>query len=100
MFAGIPVSVASATCYTQDLTVETGGIRPQDTAQSFNLVHVYDDTIVHSVVNIGRANPMRGLSPRRWSGSSKRRASASARAQARYEATKRFRRRQPYALRR
>jgi Icc protein len=49
-FAGIPVSVASATCYTQDLTVPVGGTRPQDGARSFNLVHVYDDTVVHSVV--------------------------------------------------
>lgn len=49
-FAGIPVSVASATCYTQDLMVPAGGTRPQDAAQGFNLVHVYDETIVHSVV--------------------------------------------------
>jgi Icc protein len=51
-FAGIPVSVASATCYTQDLTVPTGGTRPQDGAQSFNLVHVYNETVVHSVVPV------------------------------------------------
>ncbi|WP_396657378.1 phosphodiesterase [Microbacterium sp.] len=51
-FAGIPVSVASSTCYAQDLTVPTGGTRPQDGAQAFNLVHVYDDTVVHSVVPI------------------------------------------------
>ncbi|MEX8058811.1 phosphodiesterase [Microbacterium sp. 16-032] len=49
-FAGIPVSVASATCYTQDLMVPVGGTRPQDAAQGFNIVHVYDDTVVHSVV--------------------------------------------------
>ena len=49
-FAGIPVSVASSTCYAQDLTVPVGGTRPQDGAQAFNLVHVYDDTVVHSVV--------------------------------------------------
>ncbi|MFE1644552.1 phosphodiesterase [Microbacterium sp. P01] len=51
-FAGIPVSVASATCYTQDLTVPVGGTRPQDGAQSFNLVHVYDETVVHSIVPV------------------------------------------------
>ena len=51
-FAGIPVSVASSTCYAQDLTVPTGGTRPQDGAQAFNLIHVYDDTVVHSVVPI------------------------------------------------
>ncbi len=51
-FAGIPVSVASSTCYAQDLTVPVGGTRPQDGAQAFNMVHVYDDTVVHSVVPI------------------------------------------------
>jgi len=51
-FAGIPVSVASSTCYAQDLTVPIGGTRPQDGAQAFNMVHVYDDTVVHSVVPV------------------------------------------------
>ena len=53
MFAGVPVSVASATCYTQDLNVPIGGTRGRDGAQSFNLIHVYDDTVLHSVVPIG-----------------------------------------------
>ncbi|MGG5172343.1 phosphodiesterase [Pseudarthrobacter sp. J1738] len=52
-FAGIPVSVASASCYTQDLTVAVGGTRGQDGAQAFNLVHVYEHTVVHSVVPLG-----------------------------------------------
>ena len=38
-FAGIPVSVASSTCYAQDLTVPVGGTRPQDAAQAYNLVN-------------------------------------------------------------
>jgi 3',5'-cyclic AMP phosphodiesterase CpdA len=54
-FAGIPVSVASATCYTQDLAVPIGGTRGQDAARAFNLVHVYDQTIVHSVVPVGQS---------------------------------------------
>lgn len=49
-FAGIPVSVASASCYTQDLLVETGGTRGRNEAQAFNLVHCYQDTVVHTVV--------------------------------------------------
>lgn len=53
MFAGVSVSVASATCYTQDLSGPTGGTRPRDAAQAFNLVHVFDDTVLHSVVPIG-----------------------------------------------
>ncbi|WP_405134765.1 metallophosphoesterase [Nocardia sp. NBC_01388] len=52
-FAGIPVSVASATCYSQDLAVQQGGQRGRDGAQAFNYVHVYPDTVVHSVVPLG-----------------------------------------------
>ncbi|MEV0299321.1 phosphodiesterase [Nocardia sp. NPDC050710] len=53
-FAGIPVSVASASCYTQDLGVAAGGLRGRDGAQAFNYVHIYPDTVVHSVVPIDR----------------------------------------------
>lgn len=53
-FAGIPVSVASATCYTQDLNVPTGGTRGRDGARAFNLVHVYGTTVLHSVVPVGQ----------------------------------------------
>jgi 3',5'-cyclic AMP phosphodiesterase CpdA len=68
-FAGIPVSVASATCYTQDLAGAVDpatGIRPtrgRDGAQAYNLVHVYPDSVVHSVVpaaggkSVGREVP-------------------------------------------
>jgi Icc protein len=54
-FAGIPVSVASATCYTQDLAVPIGGTRGREAARAFNLVHVYDGTILHSVVPVGES---------------------------------------------
>jgi 3',5'-cyclic AMP phosphodiesterase CpdA len=53
-FAGIPVSVASATCYTQDLNVPVGGTKARDGAQAFNLIHVFEDTVLHSVVPIGQ----------------------------------------------
>jgi 3',5'-cyclic AMP phosphodiesterase CpdA len=53
IFAGIPVSVASATCYTQDLNVPVGGTRGMDGARAFNLVHVYPGTVLHSVVPVG-----------------------------------------------
>lgn len=53
-FAGIPVSVASATCYTQDLNVPVGGTRGRDGATAFNLVHVYPTTVLHSVVPVGQ----------------------------------------------
>lgn len=54
-FAGIPVSVASSTCYTEDLAARgrlTSGV---DGHQSFTVLHVYDDAIVHSVVPVGTA---------------------------------------------
>ena len=51
-FTGIPVSVASSTCYAQDLTVPAGGSRPQDGARSVNLVRVHDDTVVHAVIDV------------------------------------------------
>ncbi len=52
-FAGIPVSVASATSYTQDLNVSAGGVRGHDGAHAFNLVHVFEDSILHTVVPLG-----------------------------------------------
>lgn len=52
-FTGIPVSVASAACYTQDLSVAIGGTRGRDGAQSHNMIHVYEHTMVHSVVPLG-----------------------------------------------
>ncbi|WP_317616721.1 phosphodiesterase [Arthrobacter sp. NamB2] len=64
MFAGVPVSVASATCYTQDLLFDGGGTRGRDGAQSYNLVHVYEETIVHSVVPAGRHASVGEVVPR------------------------------------
>ncbi|WOP19516.1 metallophosphoesterase [Raineyella sp. LH-20] len=52
-FAGVPVSVASATCYTQDLQVPYPAARGQAGGQSYNLVHVYEDRVLHSIVPIG-----------------------------------------------
>ncbi len=67
VFAGIPVSVASATCYTQDLDVDvrgaTRGTRARDGAQAFNLVHVYPDTVLHSVVPLGQYEVLDYVSP-------------------------------------
>lgn len=49
-FAGVPVSVASATCYTMDIARPALSVNGMDAGQSFHLVHVYDDTVTHSVV--------------------------------------------------
>jgi 3',5'-cyclic AMP phosphodiesterase CpdA len=51
-FAGIPVSVAAATCYTMDLARPAAEVNGMDAGQSFHLVHVYDDTITHAVVPV------------------------------------------------
>ncbi|WP_136709383.1 phosphodiesterase [Agromyces sp. H66] len=53
MFAGIPVSVAGATAYTMDLSAPPGELVGLDGGRSFTLVHVYDDSIVTSVVPVG-----------------------------------------------
>lgn len=53
LFAGIPVSVATSTAYSQDLSVSAGGTRGQDGAQGLNLVQVHHDTVVHSSLSIG-----------------------------------------------
>jgi Icc protein len=54
MFAGIPVSVAAATCYTMDVAAPQNALSGVDGGQAFNFVHVYEDRIVHSVVPLQR----------------------------------------------
>jgi 3',5'-cyclic AMP phosphodiesterase CpdA len=61
-FAGIPVSVAAATCYTIDSSAEPGTLAGVDGGQTFNLVHVYADQVVHSIVPIGDARRVAGFS--------------------------------------
>lgn len=51
-FAGVPVSVAAATCYTMDLARPATRVNGMDAGQSFHLVHVYADTITHAVVPV------------------------------------------------
>jgi len=52
-FAGVPVSVAAATCYTMDLTNAERLLSGADSGQSMNIVHLYSDRIVHSIVPVG-----------------------------------------------
>ena len=54
-FAGVPVSVAAATCYTMNLQRPPVEVNGMDAGQSFNLVHVYDDVITHAVVPVVEA---------------------------------------------
>ena len=54
VFAGIPVSVAAATCYTMDLSAPERELTGVDGGQSINLVEVHNTQLVHSVVPLGR----------------------------------------------
>lgn len=54
-FAGVPVSVASATCYTMNVARPAVDVNGMDAAQSFQLVHVRPQTITHTVVPVTEA---------------------------------------------
>lgn len=62
-FAGVPVSVAAATCYTMNLARPADRVNGMDAGQSFHLVHVYDDTITHAVVPVVEASTADFFSP-------------------------------------
>lgn len=49
-FAGVPVSVASATCYTSELAPDQRLLSGVDGHQAFTMLHLYADRVVHSVV--------------------------------------------------
>ncbi|WP_438353337.1 phosphodiesterase [Microbacterium sp. CJ88] len=51
-FAGVPVHVAAATCYTMNLQRPAAAVNGMDAGQSFSLVHVYDDTVTAAVVPV------------------------------------------------
>ncbi len=61
-FAGIPVSVASATCYLSDIAPQGRFISAVDADQSVNVVHVYDDQVVTSVVPTHDSPEINGFS--------------------------------------
>ncbi len=65
-FAGVPVSVAAATCYTLNLTAKDRLLSGVDFGQAFNLVHVYEDRIVHSIVPVGDTVEVTGFSSDSW----------------------------------
>ncbi|MGJ0387899.1 metallophosphoesterase [Microbacterium sp. CGR1] len=51
-FAGVPVSVSSATCYTMNVAGPAADVNGMDAAQAFQIVHVRPDTITHTVVPV------------------------------------------------
>jgi 3',5'-cyclic AMP phosphodiesterase CpdA len=65
-FAGVPVSVASATCYTLDLSAEDRVLSGVDFGQSVNVVHVYQDQLVHSIIPVGDTTEVTGVPASGW----------------------------------
>ncbi|MBH0083047.1 phosphodiesterase [Salinibacterium sp. SWN167] len=65
-FAGIPVSVASATCYTLDLSAHERLLSGVDYGQSVNVVHVYEKQTVHSIIPVGDTTEITGHSAEAW----------------------------------
>jgi 3',5'-cyclic-AMP phosphodiesterase len=57
-FAGVPVSVAAASCYTIDPLPGAREFVGVDANHAFSLVDIFPDRIVHSVVPIHSAEPV------------------------------------------
>ncbi|GAA1442782.1 3',5'-cyclic adenosine monophosphate phosphodiesterase CpdA [Mycobacterium cookii] len=60
-FAGVPVSVASATCYTSDPAPVDRFVSGVDAHQAFTMVHAYDDRLVHTLVPLERGTEVSHL---------------------------------------
>jgi Icc protein len=60
MFAGVPVSVASASCYTSDPAPVQRFVSGVDGHQSLTMMHVYADRIVHTLVPLAEAPEVSG----------------------------------------
>jgi 3',5'-cyclic-AMP phosphodiesterase len=60
-FAGIPVSVASATCYTSDPAPLARFVSGVDGHQAINMVHLYADRVVHTTVPVAEAPEVSGF---------------------------------------
>ena len=60
-FAGIPVSVAAATCYLADPAPLGRFISAVDGNTSVNVVHVYADRVVHTIVPVPEAPEVSGF---------------------------------------
>lgn len=67
-FAGVPVSVAAASCYTQDLAIPTGMTRGVDVNQGASIVHVYPDRIVHSAMPLADGAAVYEITPEQVAG--------------------------------
>ena len=59
-FAGIPVSVASASCYTSDPAPLARFVSGVDGHQACTVLHLYDDQVVHTVVPLAEVPEVTG----------------------------------------
>jgi 3',5'-cyclic AMP phosphodiesterase CpdA len=59
-FAGVPVSVAAATCYTADPAPTERFVSAVDAHQSVTMMHLYEDRVVHTQVPITEAPEVSG----------------------------------------
>jgi 3',5'-cyclic-AMP phosphodiesterase len=62
VFAGVPVSVAAATCYTMDLADGRKLLSGVNANQAFNIVSTYEDRVVHTVIPLLGASEVTGFS--------------------------------------
>ncbi|MFC3397512.1 phosphodiesterase [Microbacterium amylolyticum] len=62
-FAGIPTFVASASCYTMDVSLPGQRVNGMDAGQSFHLIHVYDDQITSTTVPVASSEVGEYFSP-------------------------------------
>jgi Icc protein len=60
-FAGVPVSVASASCYTSDPAPVERFVSGVDGSQAFTMVHAYADRLVHTIVPLVAGPEVNGL---------------------------------------
>ena len=60
------MSVASATCYTLDLSAENRVLSGVDFGQSINVVHVYEEQLVHSIIPVGDTTEVSGFPAGAW----------------------------------
>ncbi|MEJ7833601.1 MAG: phosphodiesterase [Nocardioides sp.] len=59
-FAGVPVSVASASCYTTDPAPIARFVSGVDGHTAYTMMHVYADRIVHTIVPLAEAPEVSG----------------------------------------
>jgi 3',5'-cyclic-AMP phosphodiesterase len=60
-FAGVPVSVASASCYTTDPAPRDRFVSGVDGHQAFTMLHLYPDRVVHTIVPLAVAPEVSGF---------------------------------------